>query len=144
MGTQIIVKKIRWVASVYGRNVPMLRGRAGKVEADLIWMKGDPHNRISNLPVTEDIKGAAFFDGSRIDNHTAVAIVSEAVYLGNYATVMDAEMLRVAMAWRHHRKVATDSQAAIGRIMGLRFSQARSWIEEKVIEAQKRETKEIV
>ena len=65
------------------------------------------------------------------------------LYLGQVATVMDAEMLGVAVGWEQTKKVATDSQATIGRILDLRFDRPRSWIEAIVVAAQKGKAKEI-
>ena len=47
------------------------------------------------------------------------------------------------MGWEQSKKVVTDSQAAIGRIQGLRFERPRSWIEEIVVAAQSGNEKEI-
>ena len=59
------------------------------------------------------------------------------------ATVMGAEMLGIAMGWSKAKKVATDSQRAIGKIEALRNDRQRSWIEQLVVEAQAEE-KELV
>ena len=74
-----------------------------------------------------------YTDGSRYNGRTAAATMTEFQYLGEYATVMDAEMLAISMGWRLGRTVATDSQAAIARIMELQHSGPKSWIEEEVI-----------
>ena len=63
--------------------------------------------------------------------------------LGKLATVMDAEMVGIAMVWRHHKTVAADSQGAIGRIIELQHTEAKSWIEPEVIKAQDGGPKEV-
>ena len=60
------------------------------------------------------------------------------------ATVMDAEMLGIAMGWNRANKVATYSQGAIGRIQELRYSRPSTWVEELVVMAQEGGDKEIV
>ena len=69
--------------------------------------------------------------------------ITEFRYLGEYATVMDAEMLAIAMEWRIGRTVATDSQAAIAGIMELQHCGHKSWIEEEVIKERGRGRKEL-
>ena len=56
---------------------------------------------------------------------------------------MDAEMLGIVLGWRVHRIVAIDSQEAIRRILELQHTQGRPWIEQGVIRAQEKETKEV-
>ena len=53
---------------------------------------------------------------SKPGGHTAAAKIEDSMYLGEYATVMDAEMLGIALVWKHHSRVVTDSHGAIGRI----------------------------
>ena len=77
------------------------------------------------------------------EGHTAAATTRDIWYLGTMATVMDAEMLGIAMGWSKQKKVATGSQGGIGRIMRMRDDRPRSWIEELVIKMQ-RGGKEIV
>ena len=98
---------------------------------------------ITGVTVKEEYKGGEFSDGSRRDGHTAAATTKKGLYLGEVATVMDAEMLGVAMGWEKSKKVATDSQASIGRIRKLRFECPRSWIEEIVVAAQSGKEKDI-
>ena len=64
---------------------------------------------------------------------TAVATITNATFLGRYATVMDAEMLAIAMGWELGKTVITDSQAAIGRIQNLQTARPKGWIEEWVV-----------
>ena len=63
------------------------------------------------------------------------ATITRAEYLGRYATVMDAELLAVAMGWEIGDTVITGSQAAIGRIKNLQWESPRGWIEERVLAA---------
>ena len=122
---QMVVKKVRWAGSVYGRHIPVLRRRAEGIlreyldeEVDLAWMTGGT-GCITGVTVEKSHNGGEYSDGSRRDRHTAAATTKKGFYLGQVATVMDAEMLGVAMGWEQSKKVATDSQAAIGRIQGL-------------------------
>ena len=41
----------------------------------------------------------------------------------------------IAMGWEHSQAVATDSQAAIGRINSLKFEEPKGWIEQKLVRA---------
>ena len=66
----------------------------------------------------------------------AGATTQSAEYLGQYATVMDAEMLGIAISLETHRfAIALDSQGAITRAMQLYTEPARSWIEPRMQEA---------
>ena len=145
----MIVKKVRWAALVHGRHIPVLKRRAGENLAehlhkgvDLVWIRGATEH-ITGVTVKEGYEGGEFSDGSRRDGHTAAATTKKGFYLGQVATVKDAEMLGVAMGWEKPKKVATDSQAAIGRILRLRLERPRSWIEEIVVAAQSGKEKEI-
>ena len=146
--TQMLVKKVRWAASVYGRDIPILRARAEGilekyVEGRRIWMTHGKE-RITRVGVAGDTEGAIYSDGSRREGHTAAATTKDSWYLGEMATVMDAEMLGIAMGWRRAKKTATDSQGAIGRIEAMRSDRQRSWIEQLVVRAQMEEDKEII
>ena len=55
--------------------------------------------KIKNVTEVEYIVGAIDSDGSRRDSHTAAATNTDTWYLGETATVMDAEMLGIAMGW---------------------------------------------
>ena len=63
---------------------------------------------------------------------------AKASFLGRYATVMDAEMLAIAVGWELGTTVLTDSQGAIGRIQNLQVELAKGWIEERVVTLQER------
>ena len=146
---QMVVKKVRWAASVYGRHILILRKRADEILAklmdegvDLVWMGGETKHR-TGVTVNEECEGGEFSDGSRTDGHTAAATTKKGLYLGQVATVIDAEMLGVAMRWENSKKVATDSQAAIRRILSLRLRHPKSWIEEIVVAMQNGKEKEI-
>ena len=78
-----------------------------------------------------------YTDGSRIEGQTAAATITQAIFLGRYATVMDAELLAVAMGWEIGDTVITDSQSAIGRIRNLQMEFPKGWIEERVVKAAK-------
>ena len=44
-------------------------------------------------------KACLYTDGTRMDEGTTAVTITDSGYLGRYATVMDAEMLAVAMGW---------------------------------------------
>ena len=89
--------------------------------------------RISNWQVlqegSETPRDVTYSDGSR-------ATISGSKILGRFATVMDAEMLGVAMAWRFSEATTRGSQAAIGRMMNLESSLARLWVEEQLVPSE--------
>ena len=123
---QIIVKKVRWAVSVYGRHIPVLRKRAEEIlrehleeGVDLIWMRGGTEHIAGGVTIKQEYEGGEFSDGSRRDGHKAAATTKKGFYLWQVAAVMDAEMLGVAMWWENPKKVSTDSQTAIGRIVSL-------------------------
>jgi len=73
-------------------------------------------------------------DGSRREGRAAGATRSNGRYLGEWATVADAEEMGVLMAWEDgNTTVALDSQGVIARIANLRYAHPRSWIEEKLV-----------
>ena len=82
--------------------------------------------KITNVKIAESTEGAEFSDGGRREGQIAAATTRDTWYLGITATVMDAEMLGIAMRWSKSTKVCTDSQGAIGRIMAMREDRARS------------------
>ena len=147
---QMLVKRVRWAASVYGRHIPILRKSVEGIlkkhlDQDGLtwrWMKGGKE-RIGGVTVVEGHERGEFSDGSSRYGHTAAATTTRGFYLGQVATVLDAEMLGVAMGWAQSKQVAPDSQAAIGRILELRFDHPRSWIEEIVVAVQNGKEKEI-
>jgi len=51
--------------------------------------------------------------GSRIDGRAAEATGGEGLYLGEWATVTDAEEVGVMLAWEGNSVVALDSQGVI-------------------------------
>jgi len=56
-----------------------------------------------------------------------------AEYLGTMATIGDAEVLGVSLAWERHEVVTLDSKGVMQRIQGLMQQQPRSWIEERLV-----------
>ena len=84
-------------------------------------MEGEK-GKIKNV---EDPEGAAFSDGSKREGHTAAAATRDTRYLGTGATVMDAEMLGMAIGWSKSKQVATDSQGGIKQTMGMRDDRPR-------------------
>ena len=119
----------------------------------LRWPEGSKE-KIGQLEVleqyTEDGEGGevqrrkkVFTDGSRLDGQTAAATITNATFLGRYATVMDAEMLAIAMGWELGDTVITDSQASIGRVQSLQLERPRGWIEERVVAAAREGEKKI-
>ena len=79
--------------------------------------RGRGENSREILESAEAAEGGVYTDGSRIERRTAAATITKAEYLGRYATVMDVEMLAIAMGWDLGHTVITDSQAAIGVVM---------------------------
>jgi len=85
-------------------------------------------------------EGARYTDGSRMSGVTAAVSAEHGIYLGDLATMMDAEILWIAVAWEEwYRTVASDSQAAIQKCLNLTSGTqgVRSWIGEKVLKAAK-------
>jgi len=150
---QLGKKRIRWAASVYARNEPELRARARRIleeelgeEARLIWMEGvKPGKTTRAAEAREDLEGSlargelvGYTDGSRMEGVAAGASAEGGIFLGSYATVMDAEMIGIAGAWEEgYTVVATDSQAAVKRCVKLTagIQRGESWIDERVIRA---------
>jgi len=135
-------KRVRWAASVYARFMPELRVIAepilrGVLEEDveLRWMRGVKSTGVeieTRDLVEQEVE--EWTDGSRIDGIAAGATRTEGVYLGEWATVADAEAAGVMKAWEKHGIVALDSQGVIQRISNLKYSSPRSWIEEELVE----------
>jgi len=69
-----------------------------------------------------------------MDGRAAGATRTMGWYLGEWATVADAEEVGVLLAWESSAVVALDSQGVIQRIQNLRYAQPRSWIEEGLVE----------
>ena len=101
-------KRIRWAASIYGRAVEELRETAKHILAEHLeeettfrWPEG-PKENIEQLEVREQYTEGGegvFTDGRRLNGQTAAATITKATFLGRYATVMDSEMLAIAMGW---------------------------------------------
>ena len=87
--------------------------------------------------------GGGWGDGNRLDGRTAAATITSGEYLGRYATVMDAEMLAVALGWELGDTLITDSQAAIGMIRNLKLEYPKRGNERRVTAAAKRGAKRI-
>ena len=134
-------QKIRWAASMYGRHLPDLRAIVEKVirncdqghNIELTWMEEEvPLLHRPKIEVTEydEARATPYSDGSRLEGAAAAATTEQATYLGEHATVMDAEMLGVHMAiTAGHSYIALDSEGAINRLEQLYTEPARSWIE---------------
>ncbi|KAF8416304.1 hypothetical protein EV426DRAFT_700104 [Tirmania nivea] len=139
--TWMWTKRIRWAASVYGRALPALRETAEGILAEVVepdavlhWMSGSGGTMGREINVAE-LNGGEEVAASAAVGGEAGGGWEEGVYLGSFATVMDAELLGVARAWKVGRSVvAFDSQGAIGRLRNLCFEQPRSWIEELAVE----------
>jgi len=90
--------RIRWAASVYARHLPELRTIAEPIlqevvdEAELRWMRGgtkaDRKVLVRELVVQEVEQWS---DGSRVEGRAAGATRDKGYYLGEWATVADAE-----------------------------------------------------
>ena len=137
-------KRIRWAASVYARYMPELRKIAEPIlrgvlgEAELKWM-GDARPAGTGIEVRElaEQELEEWTDGSRIDGIAAGATRTEGIYLGEWATVADAEEAGVMKAWEECEVVALDSQGVIQRISNLKYANPRSWIEEELVARMK-------
>jgi len=141
LGRMMTCKRIRWAASVYGRHIPELREIAEPILRDWIeedavlrWMEdGGRRERKVQVEELDEKRVQEWTDGSRIDGRAAAATRKRAEYLGNLATVADAEELGVSLAWEEHDIVALDSMGVIQRIQKLQDSRPRSWIEERLV-----------
>jgi len=102
--------------------------------SELRWMEGvkseDCQIQIEE-PVEEEVE--EWFDGSMIEGKAAGATRRKGLYLGEWATVADAEKAGVMLAWKENSVVALDSQGVIQRIGNLRYERPRSWIEEELV-----------
>jgi len=146
-------KRVRWAASVYAREEAELRPRAerilreelgGEEDVTLTWIgelrttEPDPEQ----VGFERAQKGVGYTDGSRIGGRAAAATAEGSIYLGSLATVMDAELLGIAGAWEEgYPEVKSDSQAAVKRCRNLvsGAQEVRSWIDERVVKAEKLE-----
>ena len=136
-------KRIRWAASVYGRHMPELRCIAEPIlrdalgeEVTLRWMgKGTTRGGIEvEIKELNEDEVEEWTDGSRVEGRAAGATRERGQYLGEWATVADAEELGVLLAWERKDVVALDSYGVIQRILNLRHEAPRSWIEEGLVE----------
>jgi len=72
-------------------------------------------------------------DGSRADGRATGATWQKGLYLGEWATVVDAEEVGVLLGWESSNIVALDSQGVIQRIVNLQYRRPRSWTEELLV-----------
>jgi len=147
-------KRVRWAASVYGRHEPELRPIAERIlreelgdEVILRFMTGDEGGSLlepGKVELKEFNPGkgeVGYTDGSRMEGMAAAATAEGGLWLGDLATVADAEMVGIAGAWEEgYQTVASDSQTAITRCMNLAsgVTRAGSWIDEKAVRAMRR------
>jgi len=112
---------------------PILR-EAVEEDAELRWRQG-----VSRADIRLSVRELAeqeveeWSDGSKIDGRAAGATRKKGWYLGEWATVADAEEIGVLLAWEESDIVALDSQGVIQRISNLQYTQPRSWIEEGLV-----------
>ena len=135
-------KRIRWAASVYARHMPELRKIAEPIlredleeDTELRWMQGSVSHediRVEARELAEE-EVEEWTDGSRMDGRAAGATRKRGWYLGEWATVADAEKIGVLLGWEDNDVVALDSQGVIQRICNLRYARPRSWIEERLV-----------
>jgi len=104
-------------------------------DTELRWIRGVGCERgkveVRQL-VEEEVE--EWSDGSRANGRAAGATRTRGLYLGEWATVADAEGVGVLLAWEDYDRVALDSQGVVQRIWNLRYDQPRSWIEERLVE----------
>jgi len=145
-------KRTRWAASVYARHEPELRAIAEPIlreilgETELRWMEkaksGCHRVQIEELAVE---RVEEWSDGSRIDGRAAGATRGEGLYLGEWATVTDAEEAGVMLAWEAGKSVvALDSQGALQRIANLRYTRPGLWIEERLAQLMREEPRTLM
>jgi len=142
VGSIMLRKRIRWAASVYGRHMPELREIAEPIlrkalgdEGELRWMgKAGKERRLIEVEELVEERVEEWSDGSMIEGRAAGANRSEGLYLGEWATVADAEEVGVMLSWERYDVVALDSQGVIQRIANLQHENPRSWIEEKLVQ----------
>ena len=128
LGEAMKRKKIRWAVSAYKRGVEELRKVAGKIlrscleEDTILRLTKESREKIKKVEILERAtEEGVYADRSRIEGQTAVATITQATFLGRYATVMDVEMLTIAMGWEIVDTAITDSQGTIGRIRNLQM-----------------------
>ena len=120
---------------------PILR-EALSDDTEIRWMEGVKSRGEIKIGIKE-LSGEEveeWTDGSMMEGRAAGATREKGFYLGEWATVADAEEMGVLLAWENKKDVvALDSQGVIQRIKNLQHDKPRSWIEEKlVIEMEKR------
>lgn len=81
----------------------------------------------------EETRVEEWSDGSRADGRAAGATRKKGLYLGEWATVTDAEEVGVLLGWENSNVVALDSQGVIQRIANLQYDKPRPWIEELLV-----------
>jgi len=141
IGAIMMSMMIRWAASVYARHMPELREIAEPIlreaigeEGELRWMgKVGNEECLIRVEELEEERVEEWSDGSRMEGKAAGANRREGLYLGEWATVADAEEVGVMLSWEHSDVVALDSQGVIRRIANLRHEEPRSWIEEILV-----------
>jgi len=136
-------KRVRWAATVYARHLPELRTIAEPIlrdaleeDTEYIWMEGSKQG-VVQVEVRELVESEVeeWTDGSKREGRAAGATRTKGKYLGEWATVADAEEMGVLLAWEDGNKtVALDSQGVITRIANLRYAHPKSYIEEKLVE----------
>ena len=136
-------KRIRWAGSVYARHMPELRAIAEPIlkeaigeEAEMRWMEGEKRERKAEVQIRELVVEEVdeWTDGSRIEGRAAGGTREKGIYLGEWATVADAEAAGVMLAWESGNDVVgLDSQGVIQRIHQLAWEKPRSWIEERLV-----------
>jgi len=151
-------KRVRWAASVYSRHEPELRPIAERIlreefgdEVVFRFLTGEERGgpvlgegRLETKSFEEGKAGGTmigYTDGSRMEGLTVAATAENGLWLGELATVMDAEVLGITGAWEEgYRAVASDSQAAVARCMNLASgaTRIRSWIDERAVKAMRR------
>jgi len=141
IGTVMRNKRVRWAASVLARHEQELREIAEPIlraaleeDTELRWMgKVDGRVRMLEIADLDEERVEEWTDGSRMEGRAAGATRTEGLYLGEWATVADAEEVGVMLAWENHSVVALDSQGVIQRIQNLQYTRPRSWVEEQLV-----------
>ena len=102
-------KRIRWAASVYARHLPELRVIAEPIlrevleNIELRWMQGTkPAEGTVTIEQLDEERVVEWSDGSRAGGRAAGATRTKGLYLGEWATVADAEEAGVLLAWEEH------------------------------------------
>ena len=67
---------------------------------------------MERVEVVNATEGRLYSDGSSLEGQTAAPTIKQGVFLRRYATVMDAEMLAIAMGWEIGDTVLTGQHAA--------------------------------